>query len=391
MYQNLGKSAYKADLSNTITLVNYLKHPEKKFKSIHLAGTNGKGSTAHLIASVLQEAGYKVGLYTSPHLKDFRERIKINGQLISKTYVVSFFNKHRTFFENHALSFFEMTVGLAFNYFSENQVDIAVVEVGMGGRLDSTNVITPEVSVITQIGLDHTQFLGDTLPKIAFEKAGIIKPQVPVVIGETQQLVASVFRQKAKSVQAPLVFADEQTLPKYSTDLLGAYQEKNVNTATQALYILREKGWNIPERAIQEGFAHVVKNTGLKGRWQVLQKQAPKIVCDTAHNYEGLTLVLAQIAKERFKELHFVLGFVSDKNHEKLLSLFPREANYYFCCPDIPRGLGAQDLQAMAKMHSLNGLAYSSVKEAYKMAQTHANKADFIFVGGSTFVVAEVV
>jgi dihydrofolate synthase/folylpolyglutamate synthase len=390
MYQRVGKTAYKADLSNTITLVNYLKNPQKKFKSIHVAGTNGKGSTSHMLASILQEAGYKVGLYTSPHLKDFRERIKINGKMIPKRSVSTFITKHKSFFETQQLSFFEMTVGLAFDYFAAQKVDISVIEVGMGGRLDSTNVITPEVSVITNIGLDHTQFLGDTIAKIASEKAGIIKEGVPVVIGEFQKETEDVFRIISEKKNAPLYWASDFDALEIPSDLRGEYQIKNNRTAQTVIDVLQEKGYAIGIHHVAKGLGNVVKNTGLLGRWQIL-KENPRVICDTAHNEEGLQLVLKQLEKENFNKLHIVLGMVSDKNLDAVLPLFPKDALYYFCKPDVPRGLDVLVLQKKANSFGLEGEVYSSVTKAYKAGLINANRDDLIYIGGSTFVVAEVV
>jgi len=389
MYQRIGADAYKIDLSNTLKLTKYLGEPQESFKSVHVAGTNGKGSTSHLLASVLQESGYKVGLYTSPHLKDFRERIKINGEMIPKESVVNFVEKHQSFFEENHLSFFEMTVGLAFDYFRKEKVDIAIIEVGLGGRLDSTNVITPEVSVITNIGLDHTLFLGTTLKKIASEKAGIIKPNIPVVIGETTSETKTVFQKKADQKQSPIVFVEEETLPNYKTDLLGSYQIKNVKTALVTLKTLQKKGWKISEENSKAGFLKVVKNTGLQGRWQILNKN-PKVICDTAHNKEGLILVMEQLKKEQFDTLHIILGVVDDKNLDTVLPLFPKKASYYFCKPDVIRGLKVSILKEAAKDFGLEGAMYDSVNEAYSAALKSAGKKDMIYIGGSTFVVAEV-
>jgi dihydrofolate synthase/folylpolyglutamate synthase len=387
MYQRDGKVALKKDLTNTVAFSKILDFPESKFKSIHVAGTNGKGSTSHMLASILQEAGYKVGLYTSPHLKNFTERIRINGAEIPKRKVALFINKHSTFLEQQKLSFFEMTVGLAFDYFASEKVDIAIVEVGLGGRLDSTNIITPELSVITNIGLDHTQFLGETLPEIAFEKAGIIKHKIPVIIGEEQVAVKPVFLRKAEVENSKIYFALD-TVKAFKTDLLGNYQQRNLKTAVAA--IKRLKGFQVSEQNIKNGLLNVVKNTNLKGRWQVLQEN-PKVICDTAHNKEGLALVLNQLKKEAFKKLHVVLGFVSDKKLEDVLPLFPNNANYYFCKPDIPRGLSAAVLQEKAIQFDLIGKKYTSVKEALKSALLNANEQDIIYVGGSTFVVAEII
>lgn len=391
MYQRVGDAAYKADLENTITLDNHLGNPYRSFKSIHVAGTNGKGSTSHMLASVLQEAGYKTGLYTSPHLKDFRERIKINGKPIPESDVVSFVAKHKSFFENHSLSFFEMTVGLAFDYFSRGKVDVAVIEVGMGGRLDSTNIIIPEISVITNIGLDHTQFLGSTLAEIAGEKAGIIKPNVPIVIGETQAETKPVFETIAKEKQAEIIFADSFSFEEYTLDLKGSYQEKNRQTVLAAIKTLQKNHlFKITEKNIKNGLAKTVKNTELLGRWQILQEN-PKVICDTAHNAEGLHYVMKQLQQEKFRQLHIVLGFVADKNLENVLSLFPEEAAYYFCKPDIPRGLDAFVLKEKAKPYRLAGNEYSSVKSAFEAALNFSDKEDVVFVGGSTFVVAEII
>ena len=389
MYQRIGAAAYKVDLSNTLKLMTYLEEPQNSFKSVHVAGTNGKGSTSHMLASVLQEAGYKTGLYTSPHLKDFRERIKINGEIIPEDSVTDFIKEHQFFFETHQLSFFEMTVGLAFDYFRKEEVDIAIIEVGLGGRLDSTNVVHPEVSVITNIGLDHTQFLGNTLEEIAFEKAGILKPNTPVVIGETLPETKLVFQKTTENNNCPITFVEEEQIAVFPTDLLGDYQKRNCKTAIKTLDILKEKGWSISIEAIIKGLSSIVKNTGLLGRWQVLQ-QSPKVICDTAHNREGLVLVLKQLKKEPYTKLHIVLGVVDDKNLERILPLFPKNAIYYFCKPDVIRGLHVETLREKAMPYSLSGLTYASVKDAYKAALTNALADDVVFIGGSTFVVAEV-
>lgn len=390
MYQHQGKSAFKKDLSNTLKLSQSLGNPEKNFKSIHVAGTNGKGSTSHMLASILYEAGYKVGLYTSPHLKDFRERIKINGHVISKQFVMGFIRRNKSFLENHSLSFFEMTVGMAFDCFSKEKVDIAVIEVGLGGRLDSTNIITPEVSVITNIGLDHTQFLGNTLREIAFEKAGIIKPIVPVVIGETQPETTEVFKEVANKNKSKITFADQEDMELFKSDLIGIYQSKNIITVLQTIKELQGKGFKISEKHIKSGLLKVVKNTSLMGRWQVLQDK-PKVVCDTAHNREGLTYVMKQISNEVFQSLHIVFGVVNDKDLNSILDLLPINATYYFCKPNIPRGLNAEDLKSALNKHGLIGDAYNSVNEAYKTALISAKPNDFVFIGGSTFVVAEII
>ena len=390
MYQRQGKTAFKKDLTNILALAEHSNNPHLQFKSIHVAGTNGKGSTSHIIASILQEAGYTVGLYTSPHLKDFRERIKVNGKAIRKNCVINFIKRNRVFLEKQKLSFFEMTVGLAFEYFAKQNVDIAIIEVGLGGRLDSTNIITPEVSVITNIGYDHTQFLGETLSEIAFEKAGIIKKNIPVVIGEKQMEVLHVFKAQAAKKNAQLYLAEDLIKTEYQTDLLGDYQLKNSKTAIKAIQILAERGFEISEKHIKNGLKQVVQNTGLLGRWQIISKE-PKIICDTAHNKEGLTYVLKQLTKEKFHNIHIVLGVVNDKKLETILPLFPKEASYYFCKPNIPRGLDAILLKEEALKYNLKGSIFSNVKNALKNAKNNAKKDDLIFIGGSTFVVAEVV
>lgn len=390
MYQRVGQSAYKADLDATIHLANYLNNPEKSFKSVHVAGTNGKGSTSHLLASVFQEAGYKTGLYTSPHLKDFRERIKINGEMIPKQNVSEFVDKHKQFLESNKLSFFEMTVGLAFDYFRNEKVDIAILETGMGGRLDSTNIVIPEVSVITNIGLDHTQFLGNTLSQIAAEKAGIIKSGIPVIIGETLFETKLVFERIASEKNAPISFAENFEATNYQSDLIGIYQKKNIRTVLTALRVLQKSGWNISEENIRNGLLNSIKNTGLMGRWHIL-KNTPKVVCDTAHNADGLRLVMQQLKDEKYRELHVVLGVVNDKDLTSILPLFPKNARYYFCKPNVPRGLDASLLTGRALEFGLKGEEYISVKKAYKAAVDAASSKDFIYIGGSTFVVAEVV
>jgi dihydrofolate synthase/folylpolyglutamate synthase len=328
-------------------------------------------------------------LYTSPHLKDFRERIKINGQPIKKMEVINFVKNNKSFFENHKLSFFEMTVGLAFDCFAKHNVDITVVEVGLGGRLDSTNIITPVVSVITNIGLDHTQFLGETLPEIAFEKAGIIKPEIPVIIGENQKEVMPVFKKIAKENKTELHLAS-LLKTNLKTDLKGSYQNQNLKTALQTITILKNKDFIISDENIKEGLLNVVANTGLLGRWQILNT-SPKIICDTGHNKEGLQYVMQQLSEENFQTLHIVFGVVNDKDLKSILPLFPKNAIYYFCKPNIPRGLEATKLQLQCKPYHLFGNSYTSVNEALKTAKNNANKNDVIFVGGSTFVVAEII
>ena len=389
MFQTQGKTALNNKLDNILTFTSVLGNPQTKFKSLHIAGTNGKGSSSSMLASILQEAGYKVGLYTSPHLKDFRERIKIDGKEIPEDYVVNFISENKSFLEEHSLSFFEMTVGMAFSYFSEEKVDIAVIEVGLGGRFDSTNIIIPEVSLITNISKDHTDILGDTLPKIAFEKAGIIKQNVPVVISEYQEETAPVFTARAKEMKAPIIFANhiETSL---TTDLQGTYQEKNIKGVIAVIELLIHQGWDITSENIAQGLLHVVRNTNLKGRWQTLSSY-PTIVCDTGHNVGGLTYVMEQLKKQTYTNLHIVVGFVKEKDVNSVLELFPKEATYYFCSPAIARGLNVNTLKEIATAKGLQGETYSSVAEALNVAKAQALPTDFIFVGGSTFVVAEVV
>ena len=390
MYQLQGATAYKKDLTNIHLLTDHLNNPQEQIQCIHVAGTNGKGSTSHMLASILQEAGYKVGLYTSPHLKDFRERIKINGIQIPEDFVTTFITTHKNFFESHDMSFFEMTVGLAFKYFAVSKVDIAIIEVGMGGRLDATNIITPLVSVVTNIGLDHTQFLGNTTTAISFEKAGIIKPKVPVIIGEYTLETKPVFASKALACNSQIYYASDLITDDYPCDLLGDYQMHNKKTVLQTIAVLNKKTrFNIMPQNIQSGLLHVVANTGLQGRWQQLQA-IPKVICDTAHNKNGLEIVLKQIQKENFSALHFVLGMVNDKDLDDILPLFPKNAYYYFCKPNIPRGLDATLLKEKASTLALHGDVYNSVSIAYKQALQNAADTDFIYIGGSTFVVAEI-
>ena len=390
MYQTQGATAYRKDITNTVLLANHLGNPERHLKCIHVAGTNGKGSTSHLLASVLQEAGYKVGLYTSPHLKDYRERIAINGKPISEEYVTDFINKNKAFFETNELSFFEMSVGLAFKYFVKEKTDINIIEVGMGGRLDSTNIVTPLVSVITNIGLDHIQFLGDTLELIAFEKAGIIKPNIPVVIGEYVAETKPIFLAKANETQSEIFFASDLIGETYLSALLGDYQIQNKKTVLQTIKVLQEKKWlSISETAIKNGFLNVIKNTNLQGRWQQLGEN-PTIICDTAHNAHGLKLVMNQLKKEKCERLHIVLGLVNDKNLAEILPLFPKDAIYYFCKPDISRGLDVEILKIKAAKFDLKGETYISVSNAYQSAKENAHSKDFVYIGGSTFVVAEI-
>jgi dihydrofolate synthase/folylpolyglutamate synthase len=384
MYQQKGKQAYRPDLSRMEAFCSHLNSPEKKIKTVHIAGTNGKGSTAHMIASVLQEAGYRVGLYTSPHLRDFRERIKINGAFIEKDYIVKFIQNNLNYFDLTSLSFFEMTVGLAFSYFFDKKVDYAVIEVGMGGRLDGTNLILPELSVITNIGFDHTQFLGNTLPEIANEKAGIIKPRTPIVIGETHEKTKEVFIERAKILNSQIIFADQQKFVEFSSDLKGNYQKKNIQTASIALLRLK-----IDPKIINSGLMKVIPNTGIQGRWQILANN-PLTIADVAHNQEGLDYVIPQIKSQSYNKLHLVLGFVMDKVAEKLLRLFPKNAIFYFAAPNIPRALPIADLEKVSNNLNLNYKTFPTVAQAMLKAQSMAGSDDLIYVGGSTFVVAEI-
>ena len=389
IYQSQGKSAYKKDLYNTLLLADYLKNPENNFKSIHVGGTNGKGSCSHMLASVLQEAGYKVGLYTSPHLKDYRERIKINGKDISKQFIMEFVKKHKAFFEENSLSFFEMTVGLAFEYFAKEKVDIAIIEVGLGGRLDSTNIIIPELSVITNIGLDHVQFLGNTLSKIAFEKAGIIKQNIPVVIGETHDETEAIFHKKAKEQKSKIYFADQIVNKVLDSDLKGSYQDNNIKTVMKSIEVLKASGFNISNKVLKSGLLNVVKNTNLIGRWQLLGEN-PKIVCDTAHNKEGLTYTMRQLKDECLADIHIVFGVVSDKDLEKIIDILPKSAKYYLCKPNVLRGLDTEKLARVFEDNKYKYKVYNSAEKAYLAAKSNANQKDCIYIGGSTFVVAEI-
>ncbi|MEP7093782.1 MAG: folylpolyglutamate synthase/dihydrofolate synthase family protein [Flavobacterium sp.] len=389
MYQLQGASAYKEDLTNIKLLAEHLDNPQNQLKCIHVAGTNGKGSTSHMLSSILQEAGYKVGLYTSPHLKDFRERIKINGKEISEDFVCEFITKHKGFFESNDMSFFEMSVGLAFDYFASEKVDIAIIEVGLGGRLDATNIITPLISVITNIDLDHTQFLGNTHREIAGEKAGIIKPNVPVVIGEYTPETQAVFLAKAEENKAPIYFASDLISEVFPSDLIGDYQFHNKKTVQQTVAVLNNLNeFKVLDENLKTGLLNVSKNTGLQGRWQQLGEN-PKIICDTAHNKHGLAVVMNQIQNEIYENLHVVLGVVNDKDLDSILPLFPKKAHYYFCRPDSSRGLATEILQEAAKKYDLIGEKYDSVSAAFSSAKKNATQNDFIYVGGSTFVVAE--
>jgi len=412
MFTRVGASAFKKDLTNTIIFCEALGNPQHQFKSIHVGGTNGKGSTSHMLASVLQAQGYKTGLYISPHLKDFRERIRINGKMITKTEVISFVKQQQKLIEEVEPSFFEVTVALAFDCFAKHQVDIAVIEVGLGGRLDSTNIIKPLISVITNISLDHTNMLGNTLGEIAGEKAGIIKKNTPVVIGETHPESAPVFEKKAKEENAPIIFADavlraqdfkirnnklslsvyEDNQIRYKnlqSDLTGVYQHKNILTVLETLTVLNEKTEiKTNETSIFKGISQVKKQTGLQGRWQTLSKN-PLVICDTGHNEAGISEVIKNISQTPYQNLHIVFGMVKDKDISKVLSLMPKHATYYFCKPDLERGLTASELAAQAAEFNLKGNTYSSVAEAKATAIQSAGVKDLVYIGGSTFVVAE--
>ncbi|MVN89736.1 bifunctional folylpolyglutamate synthase/dihydrofolate synthase [Mucilaginibacter aquatilis] len=420
MFTRVGASAFKKDLTNTIALCERLDNPQQKFKSVHIGGTNGKGSTSHMLAAVLQTAGYKTGLYTSPHLKDFRERVRINGQMISEEEVVSFVEQNKQAFEQIEPSFFEMTVALAFDCFARHKVDIAIIEVGLGGVLDSTNIISPLLSIITNIGWDHMNMLGNTLPEIATQKAGIIKPHTPVIIGEYQPEVADVFLNKAKEQDAAIAFASQQwnvsrddqvaenvqkknlasivvqrvNLPaniyRLQLDLTGTYQLKNVCNVLSAVDELREQGFLISDEHVASALKQVNALTGLQGRWYTLSTK-PLTICDTGHNPDGIAEVLKDISAVKYERLHFIIGMVNDKDITKVLSMLPQNATYYFCKPDMPRGLDAALLKEQAEAMGLRGSSYSSVPLALKAAQEAATEKDLVFAGGSTFVVAEIV
>tara|TARA_B100001250_G_scaffold56707_1_gene43846 strand:- start:103 stop:1311 length:1209 start_codon:yes stop_codon:yes gene_type:complete len=387
MYQRKGLAAYKSDIGNILQACNLIGEPHNKFNSIHVAGTNGKGSVSHMLASILQEAGYKVGLYTSPHLKDFRERIKINGKMISKSEVVHFVSKNKIFFEKMNLSFFEFTVALTFNYFAKKKVDIAIIETGLGGKLDSTNIINPILSIITNIGLDHTNLLGNTLEKIAKEKAGIIKKNTSVIIGKKQRHINIIFEDIANKKNAPLKYANSH---KYKLDLKGNYQKENCNTAVSAIIELKNEGWTITEKNITNGLLNTRQNTGLLGRWQILGKK-PLIICDTGHNEDGINQIFKQIGNTPHKNLHVLFGSANDKDLETILKLLPKHATYYFCSPKIDRVINANKLKEIAYKHQLFGNSFTSVKLAFNEAKKYAKPEDLIFIGGSTFVVAEVI
>ena len=405
-FQQVGGAAYKEGLSTTIALDNHLGNPHRKFRTIHVAGTNGKGSTSHTIAAILQESGYKVGLYTSPHLIDFRERIRVNGKMASKEYVVDFVERHREFFEPLNPSFFELTTAMAFNYFAEQKVDIAVIEVGLGGRLDCTNIITPELCIITNISPDHTQFLGNTLEEIAAEKAGIIKCGVPVVIGETTEATEKVFRTKANEVGAPIIFAEDEAplinaIPKengyeYNTkhygiingELGGYCQEKNAATILTAIGKLKQKEYNITVDSTRKGFTNVTALTGLMGRWQTIGEK-PRTVCDAGHNIGGIEYIVRQLKAQECDTLRIVFGMVSDKDITAVLVMLPKNAAYYFTQASIKRAMPAAELQEKAAAFGLKGRHYPSVKTALSAARADSAANDFIFVGGSCFIVAD--
>lgn len=411
MYQRVGKAAYKANLNNTLALDEYFSHPHKHFKTIHVAGTNGKGSTSHMLCSILMEAGYRVGLYTSPHLIDFRERIKVNGQNIGEQEVVDFVEENMEIFERIKPSFFEMTVALAFKFFADQKVDVAVIEVGLGGRLDSTNIIEPDLSIITNIGLDHTDLLGDTLQKIAIEKAGIIKPNTPIVVSELQPEVENIFTHKAKSSYAPIVFAeslykvsklensmvyqsvcllkaDNGLEQCYKLDLHGGYQSKNTMGVLAATDQLVLKGYRICQNHIEQGLMNVISNTGIMGRWQTLSRK-PLTICDTGHNVDGITYIVKQISHTPHSKLHMVFGMVGDKDIDAVLKLLPKDATYYFTRPSIPRAMAEDILAAKAEPLGLKGEKFPNVKSALEAATLRAKANDLIFVGGSTFTVAD--
>lgn len=406
LFQQIGGGAYKEGLENTLALDDYLHHPHTRFRTIHVAGTNGKGSCSHTLAAVLQRAGYTTGLYTSPHLVDFRERIRVNGEPVPEAFVVDFVERHRAFFEPLHPSFFELTTAMAFLYFALRGVDVAVIEVGLGGRLDCTNIIRPDLCVITNISLDHVQFLGDTLARIAAEKAGIIKTDIPAVVGEADRETRPVFEEKARSVGAPLCFAEEERLllsaeplPEgylYQTvayadlrgELGGLYQTRNTNTLLSVLRHLEEVGYRLPERAVREGFAGVCELTGLRGRWQRLSS-SPTVVCDTGHNTGGFRYITEQLKRQTYRTLRIVFGMVNDKDIRGVLAMLPREAVYYFTQASVKRAMPAAALQSLAAEYGLQGTLHATVTDALAAARQEADAADFIFVGGSSFIVAD--
>ena len=407
MFQQIGSGAYKEGLANTRALDEYFEHPHRKYRTIHVGGTNGKGSCSHTLAAILQEAGYRVGLYTSPHLVDFRERIRINGEMMPETYVVDFVEKHRSFFEPLHPSFFELTTAMAFRYFADEKVDVALIEVGLGGRLDCTNIITPDLCVITNISLDHTQFLGNTLAEIAGEKAGIIKPNIPVLIGEAEGEIKQVFIDKARCENSPIYFAEDikpiihsrledsgkwifesNKYPNLTGELGGFCQEKNAATVLAAIELLQQMNYVIPDKAVYQGFRNVTKLTGLQGRWQRIN-DIPKVICDTGHNIGGIQYIVRQLNSEKYRTLRIVIGMVNDKDINGVLSILPQDAIYYFTQASIPRALPAQEMMQKGLAHGLIGTHFPTVKEAYKKAINDSDPSDLIFVGGSTFIVAD--
>ena len=407
LFQQIGKGAYKEGLETTFTLDTYFAHPHRSFRTIHVAGTNGKGSCSHTLAAILQSAGYKTGLYTSPHLIDFRERIRVNGEPVSQAFVVDFVEKHRNFFEALHPSFFELTTAMAFHYFQQKEVDVAVIEVGLGGRLDCTNIITPDLCIITNISFDHTQFLGNTLAKIASEKAGIIKRNIPVIIGETTPETKPVFQEKAREMHAPIVFAEEESLVKqfshtpegkylYQTDdykdlegeLGGLCQIKNTNTLLSAIRVLKQCGYNINEGNVREGFSHVCERTGLMGRWQKISV-SPDIICDTGHNVGGFQYICRQLSLQRCEHLRIIIGMVNDKDISGVLGMLPKDATYYFTRASVQRALSPEAIQGIASSFGLHGETYPDVITALNAAKKEASQNDLIFVGGSNFIVAD--
>ena len=388
MYQNVGVSAYKKDITNIINICNHLDNPQNKFKSVHVGGTNGKGSSSHMLSSILQESGYKVGLYTSPHLVDFRERIKVNGKMISKEAVEEFMNHNLNFFDRNNFSFFEMTVGLAFDYFNNENVDIAIIEVGMGGRLDSTNIINPILSIITNISLDHMKFLGNNITDIAKEKSGIIKKNTPIVVGETQDKIKSIFIDFASAKSSEIVFADDFIYDNYECDLQGNYQKKNIKTVLKSIELLNDNGYKISKVNLEDGLKNVIVNTGFQGRWQVLQIE-PLIICDTAHNESALKEVISQLVNLNYSNLHMIIGFTNDKNLNKISKIFPDDSKYYFVKPNVIRGRDAKEVKQIFQSNNRIGDYFQSTIEAIEKVKHISDKNDVIFIGGSTFVVSE--
>lgn len=391
MFQQVGGSAYKEGLENTLKLDEHFGHPHRNYRTIHVAGTNGKGSCSHTLAAILQEAGYRVGLYTSPHLMDFRERIRINGSPVPQQYVIDFVENERSFFEPLHPSFFELSTAMAFRYFADEKVDVAVIEVGLGGRLDCTNIIRPDLCVITNISFDHVQFLGNTLAKIAGEKAGIIKQGVPVVIGETAPETKEVFLKKAEETGAPIRFAEEyeeEEYPNLECELKGIYQSKNTRTLLAALPLLKAAGYRIEEAHVRSGFAHVCELTGLMGRWQKLQ-DSPTLICDTGHNVGGISYIVQQLKQQTYHTLRIVIGMVNDKDIAGVLQLLPHDAVYYFTKASVKRAMDEKQLAQMARAAGLQGESYPDVSTAVRAAQKESLPEDFIFVGGSNFIVAD--